>query len=230
MPELINIALPDEPEKSGVKESAIVYVLSFDDYSISKAIHATVDYALRDVVSLDRKRRNTMDKSCVQVYTGHGKGKTTAAMGLAMRAAGQGLSVKIVQFMKGRDTGELASLQRLGIDVLRASRSEKFFHTMTEDEKAVLRTDALAVLRRIEAWLDSIDLLILDEALGALSCGVVKPDELLHIMDARGGTEVVITGRNAPDEIVKKADLVTEMREVKHYMQRGIAARKGIEY
>ncbi len=171
-----------------------------------------------------------MDKSCVQVYTGHGKGKTTAAMGLAMRAAGQGLSVKIVQFMKGRDTGELASLQRLGIDVLRASRSEKFFHTMTEDEKAVLRTDALAVLRRIEAWLDSIDLLILDEALGALSCGVVKPDELLHIMDARGGTEVVITGRNAPDEIVKKADLVTEMREVKHYMQRGIAARKGIEY
>ncbi len=171
-----------------------------------------------------------MDKSCVQVYTGHGKGKTTAAMGLAMRAAGQGLAVKIVQFMKGRDTGELAPLQRLGIDVLRASRSEKFFHTMTEDEKAALRTNALAVLRRIEAWLDSIDLLILDEALGALSCGVVKLDELLHIMDARGGTEVVITGRNAPDEIVKKADLVTEMREVKHYMQRGIAARKGIEY
>ena len=171
-----------------------------------------------------------MEKSCVQVYTGNGKGKTTAAMGLAMRAAGQGLAVKIVQFMKGRDTGELASLQRLGIDVLRASHSEKFFHTMTEDEKAALRTDALAVLRQVETWLNAIDLLILDEALGALTCGVVKLDELLHIMDARGGTEVVITGRNAPDEIVKKADLVTEMREVKHYMQRGIAARKGIEY
>ncbi len=171
-----------------------------------------------------------MEKSCVQVYTGNGKGKTTAAMGLAMRAAGQGLAVSIMQFMKGRDTGEIASLNTLGIELVRASHSEKFFHMMTEDEKAALRTDAQAVLRQVEAWLDKIDLLILDEALGALTCGVIELDELLHIMDNRGGTEIVITGRSAPDEIIDKADLVTEMREVKHYLQSGVSARKGIEY
>lgn len=171
-----------------------------------------------------------MEKSCVQVYTGNGKGKTTAAMGLALRAAGQGLAVKIVQFMKGRDTGEIASLEKLGIELARASHSEKFFHMMIEDEKAALRCDAQAVLRQVEAWLDKIDLLILDEALGALTCGVLKLDELLRIMDSRGGTEIVITGRNAPDKIIDKADLVTEMREVKHYMRSGVSARKGIEY
>ncbi len=171
-----------------------------------------------------------MEKSCVQVYTGNGKGKTTAAMGLAMRAAGQGLTVKIVQFMKGRNTGEMAPLQKLGIELLRASHCGKFFHMMTDDEKAALRSDAQAVLRQADAWLNHIDLLILDEALGALTCGVLKLDELLYIIDNRGGTEIVVTGRNTPDEIVEKADLVTEMREVKHYMQSGVPARKGIEY
>ncbi len=171
-----------------------------------------------------------MDKSCVQVYTGNGKGKTTAAMGLAVRAAGQGLTVKIVQFMKGRDTGELTSLGKLGIELVRASESTKFFHMMNEQEKAALRENACDVLCLIDTWLDHVDMLILDEALGALTCGVLKLDELLHIMDSRGGTEVVLTGRNASDEIVRKADLVTEMREIKHYMQSGVGARKGIEY
>ena len=171
-----------------------------------------------------------MEKSCVQVYTGNGKGKTTAAMGLAMRAAGQGLAVRIVQFMKGRDTGELASLDKLGIELVRASESTKFFHMMNDEEKAALRENACEALRLIETWLDHVDLLILDEALGALTCGVLKLNELLSIMDSRGGTEVILTGRNAPDEIVQKADLVTEMCEVKHYMQSGVGARKGIEY
>ncbi len=171
-----------------------------------------------------------MKRSCVQVYTGDGKGKTTAAMGLAMRAAGQGLSVKVVQFMKGRDTGEIASLQKLGIELVRASQSTKFFAMMSDDEKAVLRSGAAAVLARIDAWLNHIDVLILDEALGALACGVLGLDELLHIMDSRGSTEVVLTGRNAPDAVTAKADLVTEMREVKHYMHSGVGARKGIEY
>lgn len=171
-----------------------------------------------------------MKKSCVQVYTGNGKGKTTAAMGLAMRAAGQGLTVKIVQFMKGRDTGEIASLQKLNIELVRASHSEKFYHMMTDDEKAALRSDAQSVLKQVDGWLDRIDLLVLDEALGALTCGVLEMNELLGIIDSRGGTEIVITGRNAPDEIIGKADLVTEMREVKHYMSKGVNARRGIEY
>ncbi len=171
-----------------------------------------------------------MEKSCVQVYTGNGKGKTTAAMGLAVRGAGRGLTVKIVQFMKARETGELASLGRLGIELVRASQCKKFYRMMSDEEKAELRDGACEVLRLIETWLDKIDLLILDEALGALTCGVLKLEELLHIMDVRGGTEVVLTGRDAPGEIVQKADLVTEMREVKHYMNSGISARKGIEF
>lgn len=171
-----------------------------------------------------------MEKSCVQVYTGNGKGKTTAAMGLAVRAAGQGLTVKIVQFMKGRDTGELVSLGKLDIELVRASESTKFFHTMNDEEKTALRDSACDVLRLVDTWLDKVDLLILDEALGALTCGVLELDELLHIMDSRGGTEIVLTGRNAPDEVVQKADLVTEMREIKHYMQSGVGARRGIEY
>ncbi len=170
-----------------------------------------------------------MEKSCVHVYTGNGKGKTTAAMGLAVRAAGRGLTVKIVQFMKGRDTGELASIKKLGIELVRASQCTKFFHAMSDEEKAALRTGACEVLGLIDTWLNHADLLILDESLGALTCGVLTLDELLHIMESRGGTEVVLTGRNAPDEIIEKADLVTEMREIKHYMQNGIGARKGIE-
>lgn len=171
-----------------------------------------------------------MEKSCVHVYTGNGKGKTTAAMGLAMRAAGQGLVVKVVQFMKGRGTGEIASLDKLGIELIRASQSTKFFYMMNDEEKAALREDARVVLKRIEEWLGNIDLLVLDEAMGALICGVLTLDEVLRILDKRGGTEIVLTGRNASEEIIRKADLVTEMREVKHYMQNGMNARKGIEY
>lgn len=171
-----------------------------------------------------------MEKSCVQVYTGNGKGKTTAAMGLAVRAAGQGLTVKIVQFMKGRDTGELYSLGKLGIELVRASESTKFFHMMSDEEKAALRASACDVLRLVDTWLNQVDLLILDEALGALTSGVLRLDEMLHIMDSRGSTEIVLTGRNAPEEITREADLVTEMREVKHYMQSGVGARRGVEY
>jgi cob(I)alamin adenosyltransferase len=154
------------------------------------------------------------------VYTGDGKGKTTAAMGLALRAAGCGLSVKVVQFLKGRDSGEIR----------RISAGGKFFCAMNEMEKTQLRRDVTALLPVIENWLGHADVLVLDEALGALHCGVLKMDEVLSIIECRGGTEVILTGRNAPEEIVKRAHLVTEMREVKHYMNDGVPARKGIEF
>lgn len=172
-----------------------------------------------------------MEKSCVQIYTGDGKGKTTAAMGLAVRAAGRGLCVKIVQFLKGRDTGELHILDAVeNIEMLRASTCSKFFPTLSEAEKQGMRASARQVLEKVEAWLDSADLLILDEALGALACGILTLPEVLHIIDNRGGTEVVLTGRDAPEPIVARAHLITEMRAVKHYFDSGMAARKGIEY
>jgi cob(I)alamin adenosyltransferase len=172
-----------------------------------------------------------MRRSCVQIYTGDGKGKTTAAMGLALRAVGQGLCVKIVQFLKGRESGEVTTLEKLGVEIRRVSAGSKFLWDMDEAEKAALRRDGQAMLEVIHGWLGEADVLILDEALGALhGGGLLTLDELTDIIEHRGGTEIVMTGRNAPDELISRADLVTEMRPVKHYMDAGVNARKGIEF
>ena len=171
-----------------------------------------------------------MKRSCVQVYTGNGKGKTTAAVGLAVRAAGNGLSVKFAQFMKGRDTGEMTALKKLGVEFVRASDSSKFFFQMSDGEKQHMRDGVLSLLAALDGWLDKADLLILDEAMAAMTCGVLKLDEVLRIIDSRGKTEIVLTGRDAPQAIRDRADLVTEMKDIKHYMDAGVSARRGIEY
>jgi cob(I)alamin adenosyltransferase len=171
-----------------------------------------------------------MEQSFVQLYTGNGKGKTTAAAGLAARAAGRGLTVKFVQFLKGRESGETVSLERLGVELLRVSECKKFFRDMTREEKARARADVKHALGIIEGWLNSADLLVLDEAMGAVSCGILAVDEVLDIIARRGGTEIVLTGRDAPGALVKAAHLVTEMREIKHYYSEGQSARKGVEY
>lgn len=171
-----------------------------------------------------------MQQSYVHIYTGSGKGKTTAAAGLAARAAGRGLTVKFVQFLKGRDSGEIASLQKLGVDTLRVSESVKFFRDMTEEERAQAREDVCRALHAIEGWLDKADMVVLDEAMAAISCGILTVEETLGIIARRGGTEFVLTGRDAPDALVKAAHLVTEMKEIKHYYSAGQTGRKGIEY
>ena len=172
-----------------------------------------------------------MKRSCVQVYTGDGKGKTTAAMGLAMRAAGRGLSVKIVQFLKGRETGEIWTIDQIdNIELVRVSDCRQFFHMLSDEQKADMRRKVCEILPVIETWLGVADVVVLDEAMAALSCGILKLEEILHMIDHRGGSEIVLTGRDAPGEILKRADLVTEMRKVKHYMDAGVAARKGIEF
>ena len=171
-----------------------------------------------------------MERSCVQVYTGDGKGKTTAAMGLALRALGCGLCVKVVQFLKGRDSGEVMMLERLGAEVVRVSAGGKFLRDMTDEEKAAVRKSAQAALPVIRGWLGKADMVVLDEALGALHGGLLSLDDLMDIIDHRGGTEIVLTGRAAPAELIERADLVTEMRPIKHYMDAGVKARKGIEF
>lgn len=172
-----------------------------------------------------------MNKAYVQVYTGNGKGKTTAAAGLAVRAAGRNMSVKFVQFLKGRDTGEVFVLEKLdGIEVMRVSACTKFFHVMNDVEKQQMRAEVLDALPVIASWLGKADVVILDEALGALQNGILKQDEVCAIIDGRKSTEIVLTGRNAPDFVVERAHLVTEMKDVKHYMGAGVDARRGIEY
>lgn len=170
-------------------------------------------------------------QSCVQVYTGDGKGKTTAAVGLAVRAAGHGLSVKFVQFLKCKESGEIGILKNInGIEILRSVAIPKFFNQLSDNEKSNMRADAKAALVKIKSWLNSADVLIIDEAMAALSLGLLELHKLIDIIENRGKTEIVLTGRDAPEQIIKRAQLVTDMRSIKHYFESGRRAKKGIEY
>jgi cob(I)alamin adenosyltransferase len=113
---------------------------------------------------------------------------------------------------------------------LRASESRKFYHQMSEAEKQVERDGVKLVLESIHTWLDDADILILDEAMAAMTCGLLLQEEVLRIIDSRGKTEVVLTGRDAPEAILARAHLVTEMKDIRHYMDAGVAARCGIEF
>jgi cob(I)alamin adenosyltransferase len=162
------------------------------------------------------------------LYTGDGKGKTTAALGLALRARGAGLRVCVVQFAKGRQCSELAALERLGVSVRRFGQPRFIRGTPDASDIAVAR-QGLAEARAVLAE-GTFDVVILDEASIAVHCGLFGANELLDAVGARAPhVEVVVTGRNAHPKLIECADLVTEMREVRHYYHHGVLARKGIE-
>ena len=176
-----------------------------------------------------------MTKGLTHIYTGDGKGKTTAAMGLALRALGAGLKVMIFQFCKSQPTGELTSLSKLAPGIVRRAECgvKKFTWDMNPEEKAAWQEAQQALFdEACEAACDNqVDLVILDEALGAVGAGAIDPGQLAYLIGHKyRGTELVLTGRNAPAKLVELADYVTEMREVRHPYQAGIPARKGIEY
>ncbi len=168
----------------------------------------------------------------VQVYTGNGKGKTTAALGLAMRAVGQGLKVHMIQFMKGNiDYGELKTARRLAPDLtITQMGRESFVERDNPDE-----VDREWARKGMDlAWdlmeKGDLDVLILDEINVAVDFKLVAQEEVLSLIRRKpAGLELVLTGRYAPVEIVKAADLVTEMLEIKHYYYRGIESRRGFE-
>ena len=175
-----------------------------------------------------------MDKGYVQVYTGDGKGKTTAALGLGFRAAGRGFKVVMFQFLKGAHSGELDSAPCLGdrFKIVRLAETNKFFGSMNEAERAELRGRLKSEIEQVRAVMaaDSCDVLILDEIMAAIHGSLLTVEEVCNLIDARpAGMELVLTGRSVPEKIVEKADLVTEMRVIKHYMDQGVPARKGIE-
>ncbi len=173
-------------------------------------------------------------KGLIHIYTGDGKGKTTAAVGLGIRAYGRGLKVLMAQFLKGRKTGETEVLRQLGpnFKLIRSGISGRFCWQMDEDGKDEVKKlqqklfdDAIK-----EAFLGKWDMLILDEILGTVKAGFVnaglvkkmlkeKPDEL----------EVVLTGRDSPGILITAADYVSEIRKVKHPADKGVNARRGIE-
>ena len=166
----------------------------------------------------------------LHIYTGDGQGKTTAALGLALRACGAGLRVMIVQFLKGRDTAELTSLAQLGIPVVRGT-ADKFVPAMTPAEREDCRRQQRACLAQARAKAPECDLLVLDEAFGAVSAGMLSLGELTDFVGHKPAhTELVLTGRDAPESLTARADYVSEIRCVRHPYDRGISARRGIEY
>jgi len=170
----------------------------------------------------------------IQVYCGDGKGKTTAAMGLALRAAGTGSAVFIVQFLKNRPTGEIVLLEKIpGVTVLRGKAGNNFTNTMTREE--LIQTAAISNANFIAAtrWCTSIPtgMLVFDEICAALSTGVIdRPLVESFILNHPEGIELVLTGRNPPQFILDAADYITECRKIRHPFDRGVPARRGIEF
>ncbi len=167
----------------------------------------------------------------VHVYTGNGKGKTTAAFGLAMRASGRGRKVCIVQFMKpDAGYGEQISARKLGIEV-HPFGTNRFVNKNNPAREDVELARAALELAREKIKSGSYDLVILDEINVAMDFNLIPVNEVLDLLSSiPDKTEVVLTGRYAPDSIVERADLVTEMKEVKHYFRKGVMAREAIEY
>ncbi len=168
----------------------------------------------------------------IQVYTGNGKGKTTAALGLALRAWGRGLRVCVIQFMKvGEEYGEISALRKLpGIDLFQYGRDQLITKGKHTKEDVAL---AKRGMRKAKGALSGkkYDLVILDEVNVIAYFGIVAPQEVMNVIRSRAeNVEVVMTGRKAPKLFIDEADLVTEMRMVKHPYDSGVLARAGIEY
>ncbi|GAB4390282.1 MAG: cob(I)yrinic acid a,c-diamide adenosyltransferase [Thermodesulfovibrionales bacterium] len=171
-----------------------------------------------------------MQEGLIHVYTGEGKGKTTAAAGLALRARSRGLKVLFAQFMKEAPGGEVDLLEGVSAEVARfRGVLSPFFHP--EVDRAALRREAQKALEALGPRLGEFDLVVLDEFVGLVSAGLLEKDEALGFLRAKPPeTEVVLTGRGAPQWLLEEADYVTEMRAVKHPFARGMSAKKGIEF
>jgi len=173
-----------------------------------------------------------LEKGLVQVYTGNGKGKTSAAFGLALRAAGRGLKVYIIQFIKGGfDYGELYVIDKLPNLKLKAFGRGKFVTEKPPGKEDIkLAGEALALAEEVVKS-GEYDIVILDEINVTLNLKLIKTENVLELIKNKPKhVELVLTGRHAPSQIIEAADLVTEMKEVKHPFNKGYQARKGVEY
>lgn len=178
-------------------------------------------------------KQTSLRKGLVHLYVGDGKGKTTAAMGLAVRAMGTGDRVLIAQFLKGRPTGELEPLEKLGAWVMRVKQCDKFTFQMTPQELADTKRLHLDMLRQVEqaAAKGEVDLVVLDEVVDAVNAGVIPLEILERVVNSREPhVELVLSGRNPPEALCLLADYQTFFQCVKHPYQNGIPAREGIEY
>jgi len=168
-------------------------------------------------------------KCLVHVYTGDGKGKTTAALGLAIRAVGQGMKVVFIQFLKGLPCGEHFFVEQHNpFEIVQISVGDCFKKSRDQSSQEAQQTLAYA---EQEILSGKYDLVILDEIFIAINQGLITVKQVLDLLDAKpASVELVLTGRKAPPEIIQRADLVTEMLMIKHPFTEGTDARRGIEY
>jgi cob(I)alamin adenosyltransferase len=173
-----------------------------------------------------------LEKGLIQVYTGNGKGKTTAALGLALRAVGREMRVCMIQFMKGGGPyGEQLAAEKLApfLTILQTGRDDWCRKSVPSPDDIRLAREALTLAKE-KLTGNRYELVILDEINNAVHYGLVPVDDVLQLIALKPETvELVLTGRNADARIIDAADLVTEMREIKHYYKKGIPARLGIE-
>jgi cob(I)alamin adenosyltransferase len=179
-----------------------------------------------------------LEKGLVQIYTGDGKGKTTAAFGLALRAAGQGNKVLIYQFLKppSLDIGERFALQLGAVRIRVEALDVPWDMAKSFDDKQAIAQMQAAIKEALEKLAQTAekrfyDVLILDEIIFCLAKNLAKFDDVMRIINSRAsGVEIVLTGRGASKELIDKADLVTEMKNIKHPFEKGIASRRGIDF
>ncbi len=172
-----------------------------------------------------------LERGYVQLYTGDGKGKTTASLGLVLRALGQGLRPAVLQFMKADPAwGEIVSLKKLGVPVQQCGLDHWVLAGKISDEDRAAASEGLGRARALVESGD-YDLVVLDELVTAVFFELVPVNSVLELIAAKPATvELVITGRRAPEDLIAAADLATEMRPLKHYYDAGVPARPGIEY
>ena len=171
-----------------------------------------------------------MEKGLIHIYTGEGKGKTTASVGLAVRARGRGMKVLFSQFMKSVGGSEIAMLERLTVRVVKFGEVlSPYFHPGAD--LAQLRERAMAALEQLRLLMPGYDLVILDEFIHLVNYGLVTEEEALVFLKQKPPkVELVLTGRRAPDSLVNAADYVTDMKCIKHPLESGLKAREGIEF
>lgn len=163
----------------------------------------------------------------IHIITGNGKGKTSAAAGMALRMCGRGKSVLFAQFLKGADSGEVTVLRSIpNITVMRLSRDYGFFKSMTAEEISAVKGEHNAILRA--ALEGEYDMLILDELIPAMNNGLIDTKLLDAVLSL--DRETVLTGREPAPELIERADYVSEIVKIKHPFDKGVAARRGVEF
>ncbi len=197
--------------------------------------------SMREPGRIQKQEEKNFMGGCVHIYCGDGKGKTTAAVGQAVRAAGRGKKVLIARFLKTDDSGEIGVLAGLsGITVLPCAKTFGFYSQMTEEQKrsAAEYYNELLQLAWQRAEKEDYDMLVLDEIMAACRYGLTDENDLVQKLESlrksqgsrSRGLEVVMTGRNPSERMIELADYVSEIRKVKHPYDNGLSAREGIEY